>query len=639
MHSIVLIKQVPETSNVRLDPETGTMVREGVESIINPHDLYGIEVALQLREAHGGRVTVLSLGPRRAEREVREAVAMGCDNGILLSNRAFAGSDTWATSYALARAVAGIGEADLLVCGVRATDGDTGQVGPGIAAHLDLPLATYVSRIVELSAGRITAERMVEEGYETVRMPLPAVITVVKEISHPRLPTLRGKQRARRSEVPIRGPEDIDADPALIGLTGSPTRVVKIEKPRATREGTVLDAGKLGARAAAAQLAAFIRERAATDGNDEESNHHGEHGEHGERRRRGTEKRKTEEGGSENRGPAMNARVWTLAEQSGGRLKPVSFELLAWGRRLADQLDTGLASIVLGDRLNEGDLQELIERGADIVYRAEAPALAHSPVEPCTAILRDLAEAEKTGKPDIFIAAATTFGRTLMPCLAIRLHTGLTADCTGLDIEEDTGNLLQTRPAIGGNIMATIKTADHRPQMATVRPRSLPAPERDSGRTGEIVRLDMPPDSLRNRVEHLAFRSTVQDDADIQEADIVVSGGRGVKKGENFRIVRALAGVLGAAVGASRDAVDRGWIAYPHQVGLSGKTVTPRLYIALGISGTIQHLAGMKTAEAIVAVNSDPNAQIFHVVDFGVVGDLFEIVPALIEELKKTERH
>jgi len=639
VHSIVLIKQVPETSNVRLDPDTGTMVREGVQSIINPHDLYGIEIALQLREAHGGRVTVLSLGPRRAEREVREAVAMGCDDGILLSNRAFAGSDTWATSYALGRAVAGIGDADLIVCGVRATDGETGQVGPGIAALLDLPVATYVSRIVELNAGRITAERLIEEGYETVRMPLPAVITVVKQISYPRLPTLSGKQRARRSEVPIRGPEDIGADPALIGLTGSPTRVVKIEKPRAAREGTVLDAGKLGAGAAAAQLAAFIRERAAADGNDETSSHHGGHGEHGERRRGGTEKGRTGEEGPENRVPGMNARVWTLAEQTAGRLKPVSFELLAWGRRLAEQLDTGLASIVLGDCLHEGDLWELIERGADIVYRAEAPALAHSPVEPYTAILQDLVETEKAGKPDIFIAAATTFGRTLMPCLAIRLHTGLTADCTGLDIEHGTDNLLQTRPAIGGNVMATIKTADHRPQMATVRPRSLPPPGREPGRTGEIVGLDVPPDSLRNRVEHVAFRSTVQDDADIQEADIVVSGGRGLKRPENFRIVRELAAALGAAVGASRDAVDRGWISYPHQVGLSGKTVTPRLYIALGISGAIQHLAGMKTAETIVAVNSDPSAQIFQVADFGVVGDLFEIVPALIDELKNAERH
>lgn len=323
--------------------------------------------------------------------------------------------------------------------------------------------------------------------------------------------------------------------------------------------------------------------------------------------------------------------VWTLAEQSNGDLRAVSYELLARGRTLADKLEMDLAAVVLGASLNRLDLQELILRGADKVYIVEDPTLEHFLVEPYGNALEYLIE---TYKPEIFIAGATTIGRTLMPYVAIKVDTGLTADCTDLDIEEGTGNLLQTRPAIGGNIMATIKTPDHRPQMATVRPKSTVPPPRVEGREGDVVTVQVPPELLKSRVERLGFRSTVEDESNVQDADKIVAGGRGLKKGENFAVIRELADKLDAAVGASRDAVDRGWISYPHQVGLSGQTVNPELYIAVGISGSIQHLAGMKTAENIVAINTDPDAQIFQVADFGIVGDLFEVVPALIEELE-----
>ena len=323
--------------------------------------------------------------------------------------------------------------------------------------------------------------------------------------------------------------------------------------------------------------------------------------------------------------------VWTLAEQSNGDLRAVSYELLARGRTLADKLEMDLAAVVLGASLNRLDLQELILRGADKVYIVEDPTLEHFLVEPYGNALEYLIE---TYKPEIFIAGATTIGRTLMPYVAIKVDTGLTADCTDLDIEEGTGNLLQTRPAIGGNIMATIKTPDHRPQMATVRPKSTVPPPRVEGREGDVVTVQVPPELLKSRVERLGFRSTAEDESNVQDADKIVAGGRGLKKGENFAVIRELADKLDAAVGASRDAVDRGWISYPHQVGLSGQTVNPELYIAVGISGSIQHLAGMKTAENIVAINTDPDAQIFQVADFGIVGDLFEVVPALIEELE-----
>jgi len=255
---IVCVKQVPETSNVRMDEDTGTIVREGVENIVNPLDLYAVELALRLREEHGGHVTALSMGPRSAEKAVREAMAMGCDAGALVSDRAFAGSDSWATSYVLSRSVRKLAPFDLVLAGVRATDGETGQVGPGLASLLDLPLATYVGRIAAIEDGRVTVERLVETGYETVRLPLPCLLTVVKEIGSPRLPTLRGKQRARRQEVPTWSPGDLGVDEDLIGLKGSPTRVVKICRPSVAREGRTADVGTLGLQAAARELAEFL---------------------------------------------------------------------------------------------------------------------------------------------------------------------------------------------------------------------------------------------------------------------------------------------------------------------------------------------------------------------------------------------
>jgi electron transfer flavoprotein beta subunit len=258
---IVSIKQVPETSNVRMDEKTGTMVREGVESIINPLDLYAIEAAIQLKEQHGGQVTVISMGPRNAEKAVREAMAMGCDAGVLVSDRSFAGSDTHATSYCLSRAIAKLAPFDLILMGVRATDGDTGQVGPGVAAFLGLPLCTYASRILAVGGGKVTVERLVEAGYETLRLPLPCLLTVGKDIGYPRLPTLRGKQRARKAEVRIWGPADLDVDAAMLGLEGSPTRVVKIARPKVTRQGQVVDVGRLGPQEAARELVDFLEEK------------------------------------------------------------------------------------------------------------------------------------------------------------------------------------------------------------------------------------------------------------------------------------------------------------------------------------------------------------------------------------------
>ena len=323
--------------------------------------------------------------------------------------------------------------------------------------------------------------------------------------------------------------------------------------------------------------------------------------------------------------------VWILAEQSSGRVQPISYELLTRGRELALKRKTDLTAVILGHGIDPGDLQELIERGADRVFVMEALQLEYFLPEPYAACLLKLIALHK---PEILIAGATTTGRTLMPYVAIKAKTGLTADCTGLDIEEETGNLLQTRPAIGGNIMATIKTPKHRPQMATVRPRSAKPTPRQPGRAGQIFWLPAPGELLTSRVKRLGFVANPEEHG-LAEADVIVTVGRGFKKGENISLIHKLVETLEAALGATRDVVDRGWLSYPHQIGLSGKTVTPKLYIAVGVSGSIQHLAGMQTSETIVAINIDPESQIFRVADFGIVGNLFEIVPVLTEKLNQ----
>jgi electron transfer flavoprotein alpha subunit len=323
--------------------------------------------------------------------------------------------------------------------------------------------------------------------------------------------------------------------------------------------------------------------------------------------------------------------VWTIAEQYGGKLKAVSFELLSRGRALADKLGVPLVSVLAGDGVSNEALSGLIRRGADAVYAAQSPALADFVCERYAEVLLAMI---KERQPQIILAAATTSGRTLMPYLAVRQQTGLTADCTELDIEEGTGLLLQTRPAIGGNIMATIKTPNTRPQMATVRPKSSrPLPE-DPGRKGRIEHIPVPP-LEDDRVQVLGVQKDAAGFVSIEEADIVAAGGKGLKRAENWHIVEDLAAALGGACGASRDAVDRGWAAYPQQIGLSGKTISPKVYIAVGISGAIQHLAGIKTSESIIAINTDPDANILKLADLAVVGDAFQVAPLLTRKIRE----
>ena len=323
--------------------------------------------------------------------------------------------------------------------------------------------------------------------------------------------------------------------------------------------------------------------------------------------------------------------VWIFAEQRGGKVSSVAYELLGIGRKLADDLKTDLSAVLFGS--SETEAKELIRWGADKVYHSKDQIFESFNDEPYSQLLTSLIGDHR---PEIVLVGATPIGRSFIPRVAARLRTGLTADCTSLTIDEETGNLLQVRPAFGGNIMATILCPNNRPQMATVRPRVMKRGNYDKGRTGEIIDVKAKGINARTRV-----LETVKEVSDItvnlQEADIIVSGGRGLGDPKGFKLIEELAELFDGAVGSSRAAVDAGWIAYRHQVGQTGKTVCPKIYFACGISGAVQHLVGMQSSDIIVAINKNPEAPIFNVATYGIVGDLYEIVPLLIKKIKETK--
>jgi electron transfer flavoprotein alpha subunit len=312
-------------------------------------------------------------------------------------------------------------------------------------------------------------------------------------------------------------------------------------------------------------------------------------------------------------------------------IQSITYELLGEGRKLADQLNMKLCAVLLGHDVQGRD-QDLIAYGADQVYVVDAPELDYFQDERYSAALTALI---RKHRPNVFLCGATTIGRSVLARVAVLTRAGLTADCTGLAIDPQTKELLQTRPAFGGNIMATIITPNARPQMSTVRHKVMKAAAPNKARTGVTLIETLAPELLTSRARRIGFETEKETAVNIAEANIIVSGGRGLQKPENFAVLRELAEVLGAGVGASRAAVDSNWIPYSHQVGQTGKTVCPKIYVACGISGQIQHLAGMSSSDIIVAINKDPSAPIFKVATYGIVGDALEIVPKLTASFRK----
>ena len=321
--------------------------------------------------------------------------------------------------------------------------------------------------------------------------------------------------------------------------------------------------------------------------------------------------------------------VWVFAEQRDGNLMGVSIELLGEGKKLANEIGCKICAVLCGENV-DGLVTELFEYGADVVYYANAPELKTYNTDAYTKVIY---QAIAEYKPEIVLMGATHIGRDLGPCLAVKCETGLTADCTQLDIDPEDKKLMQTRPAFGGNLMATIVCPKHRPQMSTVRAGVMAKPERVAGKTGQRVDIAVSFDKGDIRMEVVEIVKAMKEMVSLTDANVIVAGGAGVGNEDGFKLIKQLADRLGGVVGASRAAVDSGWIDHSHQVGQTGTTVKPTLYIACGISGAIQHLAGMQSSDYIVAINKTENAPIFEVADYGIVGDLYKVIPAILEAL------
>ncbi len=612
MNICVCVKQVPASNETRLDPVTHTVIREGAESILNPFDAFAVEEAVRLKARFGGHITAFSMGIPAVSEMLRRVIAVGADEACLLSDRAFAGADTIATARALAAAMAKSALPDLILCGRMATDGDTAQVPPMLAELLHIPHVSDVTRVESLENGVLTVRRLTDDGYERASVPLPALVTVLKEINVPRLPSIAGILRGEEADVRVLNREALGVAPETVGLKGSRTRVIKSERPILARECDFLT-GTIDEQAGAlieSVLAPFLT------GRSEAAASAGQKPENAQKSAKLALNDKEIRAGG----------LWVFCEEHEGSVRETAFELIGEAARLKTAMDAQVIAVYAGARPESGVFEALCESGADAVLAVCDESLKSADALTLTGELEALI---KKYKPSALLLGATALGRSLAPRLAARLNTGLTADCTFLAVDPETKLLMQTRPAFGGHLMATIVCPDARPQMASVRPRVFPQPARKTERPCRIIFEQ--PCGAQSPVM-LIERIAREKGADIGAADILVSVGQGVGGAENIALAEKLAERLGGALSSSRPLVDAEIMPYARQVGQTGKTVAPKIYIALGISGAMQHMAGV-AAKTVVAVNTDPDAPIFDYARYGVIADCGDFLRAMLERL------
>ena len=607
MRAAVLVKQVPDlrAGSVAMRPD-GTIDRGSAPSIINPADLHALEAALQSAD----EVVAISMGPPAAETALRDALAFGAAEAHLVTDRAFAGSDTWATANILSAAIDHLGPFDLVLCGLSAIDGETGQVGPQIAERLDWPQVTGCEHL-DWDTSLLTARRVVEGGYETVSVPLPALVTITETGFTPHYPTLPRRRRAASAPVGRLGAAELNLGDDRVGLSASPTKVAHMESVPLPS----LDTQWVGPDLDFAQLAAALHDRGAPS----------------PPASAGTTA-ETADTPAPVAGDEVEPRVWVICELVDGSLSSVSAELLTQARVLSTDLGGGVAAFIAGHGL-ERAVEEAATFGADRVLAADDQRLDPYATLPHARVISD---ALHHHSPDVVLLGATSTGRDLAPRVAARLDTGLAADCTDLLIADwqrrghTYDHLLhQVRPAMGSSVLATCVCPETRPQMATVRPgvfSAIAAPRR-SDVEPVAVRLDDADSRVR-----VMERSVRPSDASLTDAAAIVAGGAGCSA-DSWHLIEELAAALGGRVAASRAAVEAGLAPRAVQVCQTGTTVEPDLYVACGISGSFQHVVGMRAATTIVAINRDPDAAIFRFAHYGIVADVADAVPALTAAL------
>ena len=559
-------------------------------------------------EEHGGDVTVLTMGPPQAKDALVQCLAMGADHAVLLTDRAFAGADTLATARTLSMALARE-PYDLIMCGKHSLDAETGQVGPEIAEFLGIPQVTSV-RGLQLDADRnvLVIQRETEEGLETVEAPLPLLVACGDGVAEEDSPSPEAVEAAESMTIEEVTATDLSSDPNVFGAAGSPTWVEEVEAFESKREPQVFEEEDV--RVAVNKVVEALEERGLFTGWGEDASAGADTKTHSPRNSHGA--------------------IWVVAETDpNGALRPVTLELLGVAEKLANTSGRAVAAVIIGQGVDV-HTTELAAHGADMVFTADHPELASYSTAPYTQVLADAIQARK---PFAVLLPATVNGRDLAARVAARLSLGLTGDCIDLAIN-DLGQLVQYKPAFGGNIVSPIisKTT---PQMATVRPGMLARAVRDDSRTAVVEQITVSDDALKNPVTIISSEQEGSGEgARLYEADVVVGIGMGVGEPDRYPVVYELAETLGAAVAATREVADRGWLPKQQQVGITGKAISPKLYIALGVSGNLNHMVGVLRAGIIVAVNTRARAFIFRSVDYGIVGDCAEVVPMLTEALR-----
>src|SRR5262245_23308938 len=595
MRFAVCVKYVPLLSELRFDPESRRLVRDGVRGEPSSFDVRALLGALRLRAAHGGEVVAITMGPPAARDGLTYCLALGADRGVHLCDPALAGSDTLATARALA-ALLRREPADVVLLGRASVDAETGQVGPELAELLDLPQATGARNLtLDLTARRFDAERETDEGFEHVRGPLPAVITAAEDLAEERFPSKAERQAAADKPIETVALSELEIAPADVGAGGSPTWVAGLEEVPTLRRGEMLDGSDPAA------VAAALRRRLLELGALGE--HPGDH-----------PPLPPPSGGD---GPP----IWVVAEIGPGGPRAITRELLAKAAALAGPLGGPVEVVLIGP--GEEHAAALASAGADRVLVADGSGLDPYTTE---AHATALVAAIRQRSPRLVLLGSTARGRDLAPRVAARLGLGLTGDAVDLDVDAE-GRVRQLKPAFGGTIVAPILSRT-RPEMATVRPGMLHPARPDQTRPLVVERLEM--GDLASRVQVIGEQRLGSDAAEaLETATLVLGVGKGIGGPTALPQIQELAARLGAAIAATREVTDAGWLPRQHQVGLTGRAIAPRLYVALAVSGSMEHLVGLRRAGTIVAINKSPKAPIWKAADVGIVADLAQLLPHL----------
>ncbi len=600
----VCIKQIPLIEDANFDPATKTIRRDGV-NVISAFDLRAISIAVELKRRFGAETTVVTMGPPQTRAALVEALAAGIDRAVHLEDRAFAGSDTLATARALALWLRR-GGFDLILLGKYSLDAETGQVGPEIAEMLGIAQITGVRKL-DIDGATIRAERETDEGFDEIECRMPALLTCAERLAQPiKLKPADAAQAASKPIEVVRA-ADLDPDPSRFGSAGSPTwvREVRVREKTPPVAARLIDASD-PARAAADIVEALDQLGALTPG--------------AKSRRPVTAAVRRSSSGKD---------IWAACETNlKGEVTRASLELLSRGSELADKLGGAMAAIVIG-RGMACHAELLASYGADRILLLDHPELDSYAPETTAAAM---AEAVSNRKPWGLLIPASERGRDWAPRMAARLGLGLTGDAIDLELD-DQKRMVAIKPAFGGNIVAPILCRTY-PQMVTVRPGVLELGEPATSRRAELLTLrpEIAPALSRRLRTHSILDESL---APLEGADVIVGVGMGVGSAAGVEIVKELARVLGAGLCATRRATDAGWVPRQLQVGLTGKAIDPRLYIAVGIRGAPNHTVGTRRAKTVLAINNDPAAAIFEHATLGIVADWASIVPALVEALRR----